>query len=87
MPTRISLLVGILVIAGATGLASDLTYDAPFFPESPHDPRVPTPESLLGHPIGVRPALPGGIARCLAAWTASPRARLTEYARSHEGRP
>lgn len=61
-------------------------YDADFFPGTTYDAALPTPELLLGFRLGDRAALPAEIERCLEAWAASPRARLVEYARSHEGR-
>ncbi|MCP4655433.1 MAG: peptidase [bacterium] len=64
-----------------------LEYSREFFPGIRHDPAVPTPEELLGFPIGRRATSPEEIERCLKAWDAkSPRTRLVEYARSHEGR-
>jgi len=76
-------------VAGG-GLAPDaeLRYDAPFFPGADHDPAIPTPEELLGFPIGARATTPEEISRCLEAWArTSPRALLLELARSWEGRP
>ncbi len=65
-----------------------LAYDVEFFPGVTYDSAVPTPETILGHRIGDRFPDPASIERCIQAWTeASPRARLVEYARSHEGRP
>ncbi len=65
-----------------------LAYDVEFFPGATYDPAVPTPESILGHRIGDRFPDPASIERCIRAWAeASPRARVVEYARSHEGRP
>jgi hypothetical protein len=63
-----------------------LRYTVPFFPDAQHDPAVPTPDSILGFPVGERPARHAQIEACLKAWAASPRARLVEYARSHENR-
>ncbi|TVQ32641.1 MAG: peptidase [Phycisphaeraceae bacterium] len=64
-----------------------LEYDAPFFPGARYDERIPTPESLLGFPIGKRAATNAEIERCLKAWAeTSGRAQLVEYAVSHEGR-
>ena len=64
-----------------------LDYTAPFFPGATYDDGVPTPESLLGFPVGRRAATHAEIERCLAAWAdASDRATLVEYARTHEGR-
>ncbi len=68
----------------ATG---ELAYDADFFPGASYLESVPAPEDLLGFRPGDRAAFPAEIERCLEAWDeASPRARLVEYARSHEGR-
>ncbi len=65
-----------------------LVYDAEFFPGATYDPAIPTPEEVLGHRIGDRFPDPASIERCLRVWAeASPRAKLVEYARSHEGRP
>lgn len=58
-----------------------------FFPGAEHDPAIPTPESLLGFPVGERAATHAEIERAFKAWAeASDRATLFEYARSHEGR-
>lgn len=66
----------------------ELAYDAEFFPGANHDPAVPTIESLLGFRDGARAATTAEVKRCLDAWAAaSPRLRVIEYARSHEGRP
>ncbi|MFO7653589.1 MAG: M14 family zinc carboxypeptidase [Candidatus Krumholzibacteriia bacterium] len=65
-----------------------LAYEAPFFPAARHELPVPSPETLLGHPIGARFASAAQITDCLRAWAeASPRVAVVEYARSHEGRP
>jgi hypothetical protein len=64
-----------------------LTYDAPFFPNAQHDPNVPTPDSVLGFPVGSRPATHAQIEAVLKAVSArSPRCKLVEYGRTHEGR-
>ena len=64
-----------------------LSYPVEFFPETAYDPAVPTPDELLGFQLGSRAAFPAEIQASLEAWAeASPRARLVEYARSHEGR-
>lgn len=66
----------------------ELAYDAEFFPGAEHDPSVPTIEALLGFREGARAATSGEVTRCLDAWAAaSPRVRVVEYSRSHEGRP
>jgi hypothetical protein len=65
-----------------------MVYDAEFFPGANHDPAVPTIESVLGFREGARAATTAEVKRCLDAWAAaSPRVRVIEYARTHEGRP
>ena len=64
-----------------------MAYDAPFFPGANYDARIPTPDALLGWPIGSKAATHAEIERCVKAWAeASDRATLVEYARSYEGR-
>lgn len=64
-----------------------LSYDAPFFPGADHDPAIPTPDSVLGYRVGDKPATHAQIeAYCKALAAASPRVKLFEYAKSHEGR-
>jgi hypothetical protein len=64
-----------------------LTYDVPFFPNAKNDPNVPTPDSVLGFPVGSRPATHAQIEAVVKALAAkSPRCKLFEYGRTHEGR-
>ena len=77
--------------AASTGLAPtpfpDIEYAARLL-EGPYDPAIPTPESLLGFPVGKQPATPEQIVAAVMAWSAaSERAVAVEYARSHENRP
>ncbi len=66
----------------------ELAYDEPFVLGAQYDAAVPSPENLLGFPLGQRFASPTEIERCLRAWCdTSPRLLLVEYARSHENRP
>ena len=52
------------------------------------DAKIPTPESILGFPVGQRAATPEQITEALKVWQkASDKIQLVEYARSHEGRP
>ena len=52
-----------------------------------YDPSVPTPESVLGFPMGTRPVRYEEMWRYLATLdTASPRVAVLPYAKSHEGR-
>ena len=56
--------------------------------EGNYDPSIPTPESILGFPVGQRTATPAQIVQAVHAWSkASERAIAVEYARSHEDRP
>lgn len=65
-----------------------LSYDEPFFPGAAYDANVPTPDAVLGFRLGDKPALHGQIEAVIKAIAeTSPRARLFEYAKSHEGRP
>ena len=53
-----------------------------------YDPAIPTPESILGFPVGQRSATPAQIVEAVTTWSgASERAIAVEYARSHEDRP
>jgi len=53
-----------------------------------YDPAIPTPESILGFPVGQRSATPSQIVEAVKAWSeASERAIAVEYARTHEDRP
>ncbi len=64
-----------------------LSYDLPFFPGAQYDAGIPTPDSVLGYPVGSRAARSSEIEAVLRAVAGkSPRTRLFEYARSHEGR-
>jgi hypothetical protein len=59
-----------------------------FLPEGPYDPRIPTPESWLGYPVGdwhVSHDQLIGYIKALDA--ASDRIQLQEYGRTHEHRP
>ncbi|HWB19044.1 MAG TPA: M14 family zinc carboxypeptidase, partial [Phycisphaerales bacterium] len=63
-------------------------YDAEFFPGAKYDANVKTPDSVLGCEVGSRPATPEEITKVVEAIAgSSPRAKLFEYGRTHEGRP
>ena len=71
---------------GATPLAG-LSHDAPFFPGARYDSAVPTPDAVLGYRVGDKPATHGQIEAVFRAIAEkSPRTRLFEYGRTHEGR-
>ena len=58
-----------------------------FFPDGTYEPQVPTPEAVLGFPVGSRPARYEEIRRYFARLDeASPRATLFTHGRTHEGR-
>jgi hypothetical protein len=90
--------LGTALLLGWAALAQDLpapqpsplpglTYEEPFFPNAKHDPNVPTPDSLLGFPVGSKPATHAQIEAVFKALGAkSPRCKLVEYGRTHEGR-
>jgi hypothetical protein len=64
-----------------------LAYEVPFFPNAKYDPDVPTPESVLGFPVGSKPATHAQIKEVFKALGAkSPRCKLVEYGKTHEGR-
>jgi hypothetical protein len=64
-----------------------LAYDAPFFPNAKYDPNVPTPDGVLGFPVGSKPATHAQIEAVFKALAAkSPRCKLFEYGKTHEGR-
>jgi len=64
-----------------------LTYDVPFFPNATYDPNVPTPDSVLGFPVGSKPATHAQIEAVFKAISAkSPRCKLFQYGKTHEGR-
>jgi len=83
---------------GCTALAQDLpapqpsplqglNYTNSFFPDATYDPNVPSPDSVLGFPVGSKPATHAQIEAVFKAIAAkSPRCKLFEYGKTHEGR-
>jgi hypothetical protein len=64
-----------------------LDYTEPFFPGAHHDSKVPTPSATLGFPVGSKPATHAQIEAVIKAIAnASPRCKLFEYGKTHEGR-
>jgi hypothetical protein len=64
-----------------------LAYEEPFFPKAKYIPSVPTPDSVLGFPVGSRPATHAQIEAVFKALAAkSPRCKLVAYGKTHEGR-
>jgi hypothetical protein len=58
-----------------------------FFPGGTYDPKVPTPASVLGYPIGTHHTDYAGLERWLTALRTSDRVRVVTYGRSIERRP
>jgi hypothetical protein len=90
------LVLAILVLPSPLGAMERLATPAPvqeltgpleIIPGAPYDPAVPTPDTLLGFPLGSRAATPEEIVRVVQAWDGHPRVKIVEYARSWEGRP
>ena len=60
----------------------DLEYKESFFPGATYNPRVPTPASILGFPVGSKPATHAQIEAVLKATAAaSPRCKLIDLGR------
>ena len=62
-------------------------YTEDFFPDGKYDSAIPTPEKIIGFPVGSRPCLYQEVVsyfKTLAA--SSPRAVLKSYGTTHEGR-
>lgn len=64
-----------------------LAQQHPFFPGGTYDPVVPSPESVLGYPIGTYHTDYAGLERWLAALGRSNRVRIMRYGQSVERRP
>lgn len=76
------------LIAGAPPALAQPS-EPPFFPDAAHDAAVPTPDALLGFPVGARPATSDQTRNCFERWAATAAARFTlrDIGRTHEGRP
>ncbi len=58
-----------------------------FFPGASYEAAISTPDALLGHALGRRPATHAQVLQCWRTWAAqSPRVVLESYGRTHEGR-
>ncbi len=67
--------------------ATPQTHKEPFFPQGTYDPDIPTPEEILGYQIGFKPSHYQEVISYLQALAQStPRAKLIEYGKTHEGR-
>lgn len=60
----------------------------PFIDPADLDPSIPTPESVIGHPVGQKAVRYADLVRYLRTLAdASPLVALTPYGETHEGRP
>ncbi len=58
-----------------------------FFPGATYATDITKPETLIGHPVGAKPATPASILACFEKWSKeSPRVTTETYATSFEGR-
>jgi hypothetical protein len=63
-----------------------LEYTAAFFPDATYDAALATPDSMLGFPLGERPAHHAQVVACWRKWAEqSKRVKLETYGRTHEG--
>ncbi len=78
-----------LVMAAVTASRTLAQTPEPFWPGATYDAKIPTLEQVVGHRPGDKITTPEQMATYLAALAqaAPDRTRLTEYARSWEGRP
>ena len=78
-----------LVLSAAAVVPSLAQTPEPFWPGAQYDPKIPTLEQVVGHASGDKVTTPEQIATYLRALAqaAPDRTRLTEYARTWEGRP
>ncbi len=79
----------VLTCAVATASSTFAQAPEPFWPGAQYDPKIPTLEQVVGHASGDQVTTPEQIAIYLRALAqaAPDRTRLTEYARTWEGRP
>ncbi len=78
-----------LVLSASAVVPSLAQTPEPFWPGAQYDPKIPTLEQVVGHASGDKVTTPEQIATYLRALAqaAPDRTRLTEYARTWEGRP
>ncbi len=80
--------VCVLLVALSAAAAEEETGFRPSIPGAVYAPEIPSPEQATGVAPGSRPLRPEEILRFFESLAASsPRAKVVEYARSHEGRP
>jgi hypothetical protein len=63
------------------------SYTEPFSPDGTYDPDIPTPEQVLGYPVGSKPCHYREVVSYFETLAQStPRAELIKYGKTHEGR-
>ncbi len=93
MPMKRSLAFALTFLAAVftqaqPGPTGEFAYPYRILPDTVYDSSVPTPERLLGFPVGTRAAYPDEIMHVFESMAeASPRAALFEHGQTHEGRP
>jgi hypothetical protein len=85
--TAVSTAVAQAPLAPQPSPLQGLTYTNAFFPDATYNPDVPSPDSVLGFTVGSKPATHAQIEAVFKAISAkSPRCKLFEYGKTHEGR-
>ncbi|MET1253892.1 M14 family metallopeptidase [Aliikangiella maris] len=86
-------LIAVMAQTGFAGIKlkptplTELQYNKPLL-SGEYNPQIPTPDAILGFPVGQRTATPEQIVNIVKTISnSSDRIQLIEYARSHEGRP
>ena len=81
------LVTALLIVMGLAALPAQQPARFEFFPGGTYDPAVPTPESVLGYPVGSYHTDYAGLERWLAALRRSDRVQIVRYGTSEEKRP
>ncbi len=77
----------LILAVNGTPAANGMEYTAPFVEGGAYDPAVPAPESILGFPVGARPADTQEVRRYFQALSGAVKhVQLREYGVTHEGR-
>ncbi|KPL05247.1 MAG: hypothetical protein AMJ73_01695 [candidate division Zixibacteria bacterium SM1_73] len=92
--TMVALLWNVCLVSKTSALSKGSSlveftdsYIEPFFPEGIYHPDIPTPESVMGFPMGSKPCHYEEVVSYLKLLAEStPRAELREYGKTHEGR-
>jgi hypothetical protein len=76
-----------ILALGLASLAAQQPARFEFFPGGTYDPAIPTPESVLGYPVGTYHTDYAGLERWLGALRKSDRVQIVRYGMSEEKRP